>query len=80
MTISEINRRFAKLDKLDSALTDEFIAVGRGHETYQQILRQTDPLALRLRTLYEQRMELVAECQRQWGMNRPPLSRRITIR
>jgi hypothetical protein len=81
MTGTQINKELDKLSILDSKLTDEFIAAGRGHERAFDIMKQSDPLSLRFRALVDQRLTLKAEIHRLYGpdMNRAPEKQPKTI-
>lgn len=71
MTAGEINRALDAIERKDSALADEFIAAGRGHERPSEYLRARDPLALRAQALYEQRSRLRHEIDRRYGPGAP---------
>lgn len=47
MTRSELEREAAKADKLYSAILDEMIAAGRGHERPSETRMKKDSLSLR---------------------------------
>lgn len=53
MTAGQINKELATLRELDGALTDEFIAAGRGHERPSDYLdpKRTDPLSARAQAI-----------------------------
>lgn len=78
MTASEINRELDKIDKADSQLTDAFIAAGRGHERPSEILKMSDPLALKMRQLFDRRYALKSEIVARTGTDyhRMPTRRR----
>lgn len=67
MTASEINRELDSLDKKDSRLNDELIAAGYGHVTPSEILKQSHPLAVRLRALFDRRFVLKSEIRSRTG-------------
>lgn len=67
MTGPEINRALAKLDAVDSKLTDTMIAVGRGHERPSDYLNKTDELSLALRQVYDARCALRVEAYARFG-------------
>jgi hypothetical protein len=81
MTASQINKELDKLSAMDSTLTDEFIAANRGHETAFQIMKQTDPLSMRFRSIVERKWTLLAEVERQYGpgLHRAPVKQSNTI-
>ena len=49
MTAGQINKELDKLDQIDHDLTEQMIAIGRGHERPSEYLNKTDPLSLELR-------------------------------
>lgn len=67
MSAAQINKELDKLDALDSALTSDFIAAGRGHEKPSEYLRADDPLARRARALFERRSALRREVESRAG-------------
>jgi hypothetical protein len=81
MTASQINKEMDKLSALDSKLTDEFIAAGRGHERAFDIMKQTDTLSMRYRAIVERKWDLLNELERRWGpgMHKAPVGRSRSI-
>ena len=71
MSASEINRALDKLGAVDSKLTREMIAAGRGNERPSEYLQMTDPLAMKLRAVSEQRLELQREVLSRYGPGAP---------
>jgi lysophospholipase L1-like esterase len=71
MTPAQINTELDKLDKLDSALTDEMIAAGRGHERPSEYLRATDPLSVEMRDIFGRRTKLHNEIALRYGPGAP---------
>lgn len=71
MTAGQINKALDKLDKDSSKLTDEFIAAGRGHETYAETRTKSDPLAVRQIENLNQRNTLRREIERRYGPGAP---------
>lgn len=51
MTNGEINREVARLTKISSAITQEMIAAGRGHELPSETSTKTDDLSMRARAV-----------------------------
>ena len=71
MTAGEINKALDRLDKVRSALNDEFIAVGRGYETPSETMKMNDPLAERWKQHSEAARELRFEISRRYGPGAP---------
>lgn len=71
MTAGEINKALDRLDAADSKLTEELIRTGRGRELRQTTLKASDPLALKVRAIYEQSSALRNEISRRYGPGEP---------
>lgn len=71
MGAAEINKRLDALDRESSAITDEFIATGRGHERLSERRHKTDPLSLRDAQNSHDRYVLHAEIARRYGPGAP---------
>lgn len=71
MTAGEINKALDRADKSSSALTEEFIAVGRGHELPSETRTMTDPLAEKWKQLSNERSGLRREIERRYGPGAP---------
>ena len=71
MTASEINKALDKLDKERSAITDEFINTGRGHERPSDYLKLSDPLSLRARDNFDAYTAIRNEVERRYGPGAP---------
>lgn len=71
MTPSEINKALDRADRVSSKMTDEFIAVGRGHERPSETWKLNDPLAQRWKALSNIRSELHREVERRYGPGAP---------
>lgn len=71
MGAAEINKRLDALDRESSAITDEFIATGRGHERPSERRHKTDPLSLRDAQNSHDRYVLHAEIARRYGPGAP---------
>lgn len=69
MTAGEINKALDKLEVLDSALIDEMIAAGRGHERPSEYLKLSDPLSLRHKDIFDKRSALRDEISMRYGPN-----------
>lgn len=68
MTAGEVNRELEKLSRESSANCRKFIEAGRGHETWETISRQTDPLALEEQRIHAQGAPPeVLECSRSFS-------------
>ena len=67
MSGSELNKEYDKINKLQSKLTDEFIAAGRGHELPSVIRHQTDPLSIRHQELNKKYDAVRSEMQLRYG-------------
>lgn len=68
---AEINKLLDALDKESSGITDEFIAAGRGSERPTEIIRMTDPLALRYIQNWKDADILRDEIARRYGPGAP---------
>lgn len=68
---AEINKRLDALDRESSAITDEFIATGRGHDRPSERRHKTDPLSLRDAQNAHDRYVLHAEIARRYGPGAP---------
>lgn len=71
MTGREINKALDRLDKVRSTLNDEFIAVGRGHETPSETMKMNDPLAQRWKQHSDAAGALRFEISRRYGPGAP---------
>jgi hypothetical protein len=71
MIPSEINHNLDRLDKAGSALTDAFIAEGRGHELPSETFHLSDPLALAYQLLHNARSAFRIEISRRYGPGAP---------
>lgn len=71
MGAAAINKWMDVLDKESSGLMDEFIAAGRGRERLQEIVRMTDPLAMRYIQNWEDSSLLRDEIARRYGPGAP---------
>ena len=71
MGAAAINKWMDVLDKESSGLMDEFIAAGRGRERLQEIVRMTDPLAVRYIQNWEDSSLLRDEIARRYGPGAP---------
>jgi hypothetical protein len=71
MGAAEINKRLDVLDQESSAITDEFIATGRGYERPSERRHKTDPLSLRDAQNAHDRYVLHAEIARRYGPGAP---------
>lgn len=71
MGAAEINKFLDALDKESSAITDEFIAAGRGSERPSETLKMTDPLALRYIQNWKDADLLRDEVSRRYGPGAP---------
>lgn len=71
MGAAEINKLLDALDKESSGITDEFIAAGRGSERPTEIIRMTDPLALRYIQNWKDADLLRDEIARRYGPGAP---------
>lgn len=71
MGAAEINKSLDALDKESSAITDEFIAAGRGSERPWDIVKMTDPLALRYIQNWKDADLLRDEITRRYGPGAP---------
>jgi hypothetical protein len=69
MSKSQINRKMDSIDEKIDAINEELINNGRGYEKMLETLEKTDPLSLKYRQLWEQRMELKNEVHRRYGPN-----------
>ena len=68
---AEINKRLDVLDRESRAITDEFIAAGRGYERPSERRHKTDPLSLRDAQNAHDRHVLHAEIARRYGPGAP---------
>ncbi len=68
---SKINAMLDRLAKISSALTDEFIAAGRGHETASETWKLDDPLAERSKAIHRSQSVLRNEIERRYGPGAP---------
>ena len=71
MTASTINHTLDRLDKASGALTDVFIAEGRGYERPSETFELRDPLALLYVQLHDARTVLRNEVARRYGPGAP---------
>ena len=71
MTATEINRALDRIDREASALNDEFIAAGRGHERPSETWKMSDPLAERMKRIEGDRSTLRNEVLRRYGPGAP---------
>ena len=71
MGAAEINKRLDVLDRESRAITDEFIAAGRGYERPSERRHKTDPLSLRDAQNANDRYVLHAEIARRYGPGAP---------
>ena len=71
MTASTINHTLDRLDKASGALTDVFIAEGRGYERPSETFELRDPLALLYVQLHDARTILRNEVARRYGPGAP---------
>ena len=67
LTPAQINLELRALQQADHVLNEEMIDSGRGTERIQETLRKDDPLALRMRELFDRRSALRSEIERRWG-------------
>ena len=67
MTPGEINKELDRLRERDSKNTRAFIEAGRGHERPSEYLKQTDPLSLEARSIFDRRTALMNEIERRYG-------------
>lgn len=67
MSAAAINKELDELQTKDSAVLDELIAAGRGHELASETMQKTDPLSLKLRKLRERHSELMFEVRKRAG-------------
>lgn len=67
MTAGEVNRELDRLDKKRRAIGQEMIDAGRGHETYSETWKMTDPLALRWQEVAGRERDLRWEIDRRMG-------------
>lgn len=67
MTNGEINRESARLQKLSSRITREFIDCGRGHELPTETLLKTDELSVRSQALSSRMSALRVEGSLRYG-------------
>ncbi len=67
MSAAAINKELDELQTKDSAVLDELIAAGRGHELASETMQKTDPLSLKLRKLRERHSALMFEVRRRAG-------------
>lgn len=67
MTNGEINREMARLNKVSSAITQEFIACGRGHELFSTTGTKTDDLSMRSRAVSWRMWHLDVEGDLRYG-------------
>jgi hypothetical protein len=67
MTAGDVNRELERLSAESSANCRKFIEAGRGHETWETISRQADPLALEEQRIHARREALLAEVRRECG-------------
>ena len=71
MTPGQINKALDRVDKISSALTDEFIAAGRGTERPSETRTKTDPLAQRHHQVRDAYSTLRNEIDRRYGPGAP---------
>lgn len=71
MTPSVLNKELDRLEAQRAALVREFIRVGRGHETAEQTMNKSDPLALTWQAVYYRMRILKDEIRRRYGPNAP---------
>lgn len=67
MTAGEINKELDKLDAKSSELTTKLIEAGRGHERYNDIVKQSDPLSVEYRAVNDRQSALRFEIERRYG-------------
>jgi hypothetical protein len=67
MSGGAINRELEALDKKRGALTDKFIAAGRGYETPSETDKLFDPLAMKYKELASRHFDLLWEVKRRAG-------------
>mgnify|MGYP000997312859 CR=1 FL=1 len=72
LTASQLNKELDKLDVEDSKITEKLIAAGRGHETYSETSKMTDPLSLEWNAIQDRMQWLRAERDIRFGPNSPP--------
>ena len=68
---SKINTALDRLEKLSSALTDEFIAAGRGYEKPSETETLSDPLAERYKRIQRAQSMLRIEIALRYGPGAP---------
>lgn len=71
MTAGEINKELDKLSKVSSAINDEFLAAGRGHERPSETRYLEDPLSLRWRETSDRLQALHMEIESRYGPGAP---------
>lgn len=71
MTAGQINKALDALDRASSKITDEFIAVGRGHERPSETWKLDDPLARKWKQVTARQAALRNEIALRYGPGAP---------
>jgi hypothetical protein len=69
MSKSQINKKMDSIDEKMYQVNEELINNGRGYEKMLETLEKADPLSLKYRQLWEERMALKNEVHRRYGPN-----------
>lgn len=71
LSASQINHELDSLHKKRSKINEEMIAAGRGHETWVETAKKTDPLALKHNAIADRMRDLRWEIERRYGPGAP---------